>query len=330
MNKNLPQYTKNQQVGNRSATILKSIMQKFCVFSDIDQSQDLGIDFIGTVIKDNFPTDYNFNVQCKGTDNIEVKLNVKGTLFSYPIKVSTINYWKQKKDVTFIFLVDESNEQVYWTSPLKEIENKDLSDQDTYTVHIPKDNCLNRNDEVLPESFIFEIIRYYANFSETIIRQLDKVQDYSEYNESGKNIIELMDILEQNFIKVDTKYRETISKLINKIKFDLKRSMHYCYQLDQMDEIVRYYCPEGIFNTPFGTGKEKSTIREFEKRIHSLISREDITYKELFELSREVFEFRGDFLGFLREMMYEDDPFNNHDGIDEEFSEWCREREKYT
>ena len=110
-------------------------MQKYCIFPDIEQSQDLGIDFIGTVINDGTHTEYNFNAQCKGTDNSEVKLNADGTVFAYPIKVSTINYWKQKKDVTFLFLVDERNEQIYWTAPLKEIENKDLSAQDTYTFH---------------------------------------------------------------------------------------------------------------------------------------------------------------------------------------------------
>lgn len=135
MGEKLPKYTKNQQIGNRSATILKSVMQKYCIFPDIEQSQDLGIDFIGTVINDGTPTEYNFNAQCKGTDNSEVKLNADGTVFAYPIKVSTINYWKQKKDVTFLFLVDERNEQIYWTAPLKEIENKDLSAQDTYTFH---------------------------------------------------------------------------------------------------------------------------------------------------------------------------------------------------
>ena len=47
--------------------------------------------------------------------------------------------------VTFLLLVDERNEQIYWTAPLKEIENKDLSAQDIYTFHVPKINCLDKN-----------------------------------------------------------------------------------------------------------------------------------------------------------------------------------------
>lgn len=61
-----------------------------------------------------------------------------------------------------MFLVDEQNEQVYWAAPLKEIDNKDLSSQDTYTFHISLENYLDRNSIVLPEDFVFEIIRYYA------------------------------------------------------------------------------------------------------------------------------------------------------------------------
>ena len=329
MGEKLPKYTKNQQIGNRSATILKSVMQKYCIFPDIEQSQDLGIDFIGTVINDGTPTEYNFNAQCKGTDNSEVKLNADGTVFAYPIKVSTINYWKQKKDITFLFLVDERNEQIYWTAPLKEIENKDLSAQDTYTFHVPKINCLDKNSMVLPEPLIFEIIRYYANFLETVIKQLDKVQDYSTDSDSRTNMLELMEVLEKNFNKVDKKYKETIDKLIEKIKFDLERSFYYCGQLDQMDEIVRTYCLNGIYNTPFGTGNGAKTIEESKEKIDALISRNDVTYKELFELSKEVSELRGNFLGFFREMIYEDMPFSNHDDIEKEFNEWLRETGKF-
>lgn len=68
MGDKLPKYTKNQQIGNRSASILKSVMQRFCIFTELDQSQDLGIDFIGTVINNSYPTAYNFYAQCKGTD----------------------------------------------------------------------------------------------------------------------------------------------------------------------------------------------------------------------------------------------------------------------
>ncbi len=325
MEEKLPKYTKNQQVGNRSATILKSVMQNFCIFTELDQSQDFGIDFIGTVFRNGFPTEYNFNAQCKGTIDIEIKLNSCGTNFSYPVEVKTINYWKQKKDVTFLFLVDEKKGQAYWTAPLTEIENKDISGQDSYTFHISVDNCINSNTSTPPELFIFEIIRYYANFSDNIIRQFDKIQEYSTDISGRDNMIKLMETLEKNFNKVEKKYRETINNLIKKIKFDLERSLGYCFNLDQMDDIVRIYCPLGIFDTPFGTGEGVKTIKECRGKIENLISQDDITYKELFDLSKEVSELRGNLLGFFLEMAYENMPLANHGAIEKEFMEWLKE-----
>lgn len=326
MSGKLPVFTHSQMIGNRSASILKSIMQKFCAFPEIDQSQDLGIDFIGTVILKNHPTDYNFNAQCKGTDNIEIKLNADKTIFSYSIKVTTINYWKQKKDTTFLFIVDEINAQIYWGTPLKEIENIDLSAQDSYTFHIPKSNCLNNKTKELPESFIYEIIRYYANFSGNAIKNFDRLQSNMGIIHDPGKMLELMSILEKNFKEVEIKYKETINLLIEKIKFDLERSLCYCNELEQMDDIVRVYCPNGVFNTPFSTGKRNLTINEFRGVIDNLVKSNNVSYKELYELSKEVSEFRGNFLGFLREMVYEDMPFSNHDNIDQEFMSWQNER----
>jgi len=143
-------------------------------------------------------------------------------------------------------------------------------------------------------------------------------------------MLELMEILEKNFNRVDEKYRETINKLIEKIKYDIERALGYCDKLDHMNDIVRIYCPEGIFNTPFGTGKGKKTIKECNEKINVLVSRKDITYKDLFDLSKEISELRGNLLGFLREMVYEDMPFSKHDDIDNEFEKWLNETGKYS
>jgi len=72
MKEKLPTMTINQSVGNRAASELQAVMQKFSVFQEIDTGQDLGIDFIGTIIENCHPTKYNFNAQCKGTDDSEI------------------------------------------------------------------------------------------------------------------------------------------------------------------------------------------------------------------------------------------------------------------
>lgn len=106
MKDNLPKFTPSQMVGNRAASVPQAVMQKFCIFEEIGANQDLGIDFIGTILEKSLPTRYNFNVQCKGTEDSGVKMNADKSKFVYSIKTTIINYWKQKKDVTFLFLVD--------------------------------------------------------------------------------------------------------------------------------------------------------------------------------------------------------------------------------
>lgn len=56
MKEKLPTFTLNQSVGNRAASELQAVMKKFSVFQEIDTGQDLGIDFIGTIIENCHPT----------------------------------------------------------------------------------------------------------------------------------------------------------------------------------------------------------------------------------------------------------------------------------
>ena len=320
----LPSYTKNQTIGNRSASILKAVMQKFCLFQEMDQGQDLGIDFIGTIIENQKPTEYNFNAQCKGTDNPNSKLNSDGTVFIYPIKTSTVNYWKQKKDVTLLFLVDEESENIYWAAPLREIEGKDLSNQDTYTFHICKENILNSHINHLPEAFIFEIIRYYASFSDGVIKQFHKIQAGNFRVENMEYLFELLQVLKSNFEITVNEYEKTVSNLIEKINNDLQRTLVYCSELEQMDDIVRIYCPKGVYKTEFGADTELKTVIECSEEIRRITSCENPTLEDLYKTSKKIFAFRGNLLGFLREMKYEDNPCGNHDDIEEEYTEWLK------
>lgn len=316
MEDNLPKYTQNQAVGNRSASELKTVMQKFSVFQEIDTSQDLGIDYIGTIIENCHPTIYNFNAQCKGTDDSEIKMNADKTVFNYSIKTKTINYWLQKKDVTFLFLVDIEKELIYWTAPLREVENRDLSNQESVTIHIPVENCITSKTQYLSSEFKFEIMRYYANFGKAVVSQLELIQ--SSHNSDIAQMLELMAVLEENMTMVKNKYDEIIGELNKKIEDDLKSVLNYCSRMDQMDDVVRVYCPKGIFNTEFSVGVNKKTIKECEAELEQYIETGDVSYEFLYKFSKEIYELRRNLLGFLREMVYEDMPFSDHSDIDEE------------
>ena len=319
MREKLPTFTVNQSVGNRAASELQTVMKKFSVFQEIDTSQDLGIDFIGTIIENCHPTKYNFNAQCKGTDDSEVKMNAGKTEFTYSIKTQTINYWRQKKDVTFLFLVDIKKEIIFWTAPLREVENRDLSKQDSVTIHIPVNNLITSKTDCLSSNFKFEIIRYYACFGQDIVSQLKQIQHINDNNDIA-NMLELMGVLEKNMMLVKNKYDEIINELNNKIEEDLKCTINYCVMLDQMDDVVRRYCPNGIFNAKFSGGANEKTIEECKIELEKYVESDTISYEKLYELSKEIYEIRRNVLAFLREMVYEDMPFTKHPDIDEECS----------
>ncbi|MGN0727571.1 MAG: hypothetical protein ACI4LL_05400, partial [Anaerovoracaceae bacterium] len=99
---------------------------------------------------------------------------------------------------------------------------------------------------------------------------------------------------------------------------DLKCTLNYCVRLDQMDDVVRQYCPNGIYNTKFSIGANKKTIKECKLELEQYAESGTISYEKLYEFSKEIHEIRRNVLGFLREMVYEDMPFTNHPDIDNE------------
>lgn len=328
MNRKLPKYPNNKHVGNIAASMLQSILQRFCIFSTISEEHDIGIDFNGTVLDGEKPTMYNFNAQCKGTKNTDCKLNLSGTDFSYSIKVSTINYWKQKKDPTFLFLVDLQKRNAYWVAPLHQLEEKAIDNQDFVTIHISKRDCLNYDTSCLPQKFIYEIVRYYACFYSGIETQLKALQSGSLDINNEKYLVDIADVLEENADLTESEINKIRSKIIKKIKLDIRKSINYCFQLDHMDEVpsVRKYCPEGIFDTKFLTYSDgEKTIREYEDEINLLLKKKNISLKELIKLSRNLYEFKTNILIFLREMVNEDMPFTYNKYIEDEVTNCLKE-----
>lgn len=85
-------------------------------------------------------------------------------------------------------------------------------------------------------------------------------------------------------------------------------------------DVVRRYCPNGIFNAKFSGGANKKTIEECKIELEKYVESDTISYEKLYELSKEIYEIRRNVLAFLREMVYEDMPFTKHPDIDEECS----------
>lgn len=169
----LPKYKDTKNVENIAADVLKSVIQKFSIVNPHDESIDLGIDMRAQIIQNSLPTEYFFNIQSKGTDN----LNISEDYFTRQIQVSTVNYWLQQNDTTFLFLVDINTQNCYWVNPINELLEKidSIQTNDSVSIRIPRENCINHNTSELPEEFIQNIILYTAfqiDKGNTVLKQL--------------------------------------------------------------------------------------------------------------------------------------------------------------
>ena len=166
----IPKYAHNKQIGNIAADTLKSILQKFAIVNPHDESIDLGIDMRGQIVENEIPQEQFFNIQCKGTDEADI---TSSTLYlTIQIKVSTINYWNQQNEVTFLFLVDNSTQNCYWCNPLEQIESRidEIQEQDKVNIRVPIENCINKQTLKLPSNFINDITLY-------VVKKMNRLSD---------------------------------------------------------------------------------------------------------------------------------------------------------
>lgn len=129
----LPKRTNSQRIGQSAAELLKSVFTKFCIVIPIPQEVDLGIDFICEIMQEDHPTGKLFNIQCKGTEEAEVK----GNSITFPIAVTTLNYWLIQKNPTFLIIVDCQNYIFYWSFPKDFLSSLNKNWQEQKTVSIP-------------------------------------------------------------------------------------------------------------------------------------------------------------------------------------------------
>ena len=88
-----------------------------------------------------------------------------------------------------------------------------------------------------------------------------------------------------------------------------------------MDEIVRIYCPNGVFND-CSLGYDGKSLENIMQEIKALQDKklEQINdLEELLKLSKKIENVEGNVLVFYREMAYEDDPLGDHSDIENDY-----------
>lgn len=148
----LPKRTKSQRIGESAAELLNSVFTEFCNVIPVPQSRDLGIDFICEIMQGEYPTGKLFNVQCKGTEEAEVK----GDSIRVPIAVTTLNYWLLQPNPTFLVVVDRQNRIFYWSFPKDFLSSldKNWQEQQTVSIPVPIQNRFEQDIDTLPVQLV--------------------------------------------------------------------------------------------------------------------------------------------------------------------------------
>lgn len=173
----LPVYSLNKKKGNLAADYLKRVISNFAVVNIIDESVDLGIDMRAELLKETSPIGLFFNIQSKGKDEVDSETEKQG-YFTVPIKISTINYWRQQNDVTILFVVDNVMGKCYWCNPLEQIADKisSIQSQDTVTIRVYLNKYIDLSSQECPSSIRQDIMLYMVNQVEHINEKLEKIK----------------------------------------------------------------------------------------------------------------------------------------------------------
>ncbi|MBT2624766.1 DUF4365 domain-containing protein [Bacillus sp. ISL-32] len=304
----LPKYDVNKQTGNIAADILKASLQRFAIINPHEESIDLGIDMRGQIVKNGVPKDQFFNIQCKGTACLDIESTED--YFTKQISVTTVNYWNQQNDTTFLFLVDNVTENCYWCNPIIDLNKKisKIQEQGTVNIKIPKTNLINKQTTELPKEFIHSILLYAANHLNKASLLLNKFSSALETNES-LDLDFSIQLLQNSFPSIEEiqeKYRKIIDHLIQEIKDSWSESREYMIKLFH-NLPARNWVPNFQTSTDFlRSGKSYNDLKQEVNSIIIDLESNKLTVsrleeEDLKESYKEFLEYQINLLAFLYE-----------------------------
>ncbi|MFP3636024.1 DUF4365 domain-containing protein [Bacillus sp. SIMBA_033] len=330
----LPKYAGNKQTGNIAADILKASLQRFAIINPHEESIDLGIDMRGQIVKNGVPKNQFFNIQCKGTASLDIESTED--YFTKQISVTTINYWNQQNDTTFLFLVDNATENCYWCNPIIDLNERisEIQGQKTVNIKIPKTNLINKQTTELPKEFIQSIILYVANhlnIARSLVKRLSSALENNESLDLDFSIQLLQNII-PSIEEIQGYYETIIEHLIQEIKDSWSESKEYLIKLFHNLPARKWV---SNFQTNTGFLLSGKSYNDLKQEVNSIIidfESDKLTVSRLEDLKesyKELLEYQINLLAFLYEMSCEDNPFGNYTELTNELDKLRDKIKKY-
>lgn len=328
----LPTYAVNKQTGNIAADILKASLQRFAIINSHEESIDLGIDMRGQIVENGVPKNQFLNIQCKGTASLNIEST--GDYFTKQISVTTINYWNQQNDTTFLFLVDNATENCYWCNPIIDLNERisEIQGQETVNIKIPKTNLINKQTTELPKEFIQSIILYVANHLNIATSLVKRLSNSLQNNESLDLdfSIQLLQNIIPSIEEIQGHYDTIIEHLIQEIKNSWSESKEYLIKLIHNLPARNWV---SNFQTDTGFLQSSKSYNDLKQEVNSIIidfESNNLTVSRLEDLKesyKELLEYQINLLAFLFEMSCEDNPYGDYTEITNELDK-LRDKKK--
>ncbi|MBX3036572.1 MAG: DUF4365 domain-containing protein [Anaerolineales bacterium] len=149
MKKKLPQRHRSHVQQKESRLFVERVLPtewKINVEAKDGESSDYGLDLAIEIIENENVTGAHFLMQLKSKDKLVI--NKKGFI-SHPCKTSTLQYFLERPELVIYLVYDTVNDIGYWIWVQDFLRNQldlDWKKQETFTIQIPKDNILNKDN----------------------------------------------------------------------------------------------------------------------------------------------------------------------------------------
>lgn len=168
-----------QETGDEGELVLERYLIRYCVTNKV--RHDYGEDFICSIVDlNNNITEKMFYAQCKGHEVIDTNKE----FHSETIRAVTLLQWVKRKNLTFLFLVNTTTDEIFYVDPTSQINDnlEKLQAHQSLSIGIPLKNRLDIQKE-FPAAFTSAIDSFDFNLFDVngpYIKTLEYLNTFTE------------------------------------------------------------------------------------------------------------------------------------------------------
>ena len=189
--------SEGQRIGEQGELVLERCLSKWCTTNKV--VHDYGEDFICSIVdSNNHITEKMFYAQCKGHESIDINKE----FYSETIQATTLLQWVKRKNLTLLFIVDITKDEIYYVDPTMQINNnlEKIEAQQSLDIKVPLKNKISKQSS-LPKNIILSIDSFDLELFDvngTYIKTLEYLNTFTEKDWYSHGTVPEIDDSEQS------------------------------------------------------------------------------------------------------------------------------------